>query len=114
MLRIPSRGHVVNLALDGHEEGLGRVRAVVSSQLLLRHVSKLNRLSRRSEAGRRGTVTLGVNEHAANDLVHDDHHSEDGEECRRGEPSVRRYRLHRRRVQPHFLRVLGREMALVS
>lgn len=72
MLTIPSTGDVVDLTLDGRQERLLRVRSVVSSQLLLRHISQLHRLGGRPEIGRHvhglrrsNSVIRRINEHAA-------------------------------------------------
>lgn len=98
-MAIPALGNIIDLALDGHEERLLGIGAVVGLEFFLGDLADLNRGSQRLhlrlEVTRGGVVAVvgGGGEEARNDVVEGQDEGQQGEEGVRREPRVRFYGL---------------------
>ena len=95
MIPIPALRNIIDLTLDGHEEGLLGVRAVVGLKFLLSDLADLNggsqRLHLRLEVAGGVVAVVGGGKEARNDIVDGENKGEEGEEGGRRKAGVGNY-----------------------
>jgi len=95
LIPIPALRNIIDLTLDGHEEGLLGVRAVVGLKFLLSDLADLNggsqRLHLRLEVAGGVVAVVGGGKEARNDIVDGENKGEEGEEGGRRKAGVGNY-----------------------